>query len=627
MLVDNSVVVLENIYRLRNKGVDPLRAAVSGASQVAGAIAASTLTTVCVFLPIVFVEGLTRQLFMDMALTLGYSLMASLIVALTLVPAMSATLLKNTQEKPHKFFDKCVNVYRRLLSGALRYKAAVLIVSAVLLVVSTTLALMRGFVFMPSMNSTQITVSVETEEGTTLAQTKAVTDEAAAIIAGIDGVDTVGAMLASDMMTGQTSATTATMYVIIDESHLKKSRAIAQQINDACAGLDATVTASGSGLDSMMGMLGGTGVTMDVFADDLETLKAAANTVAEAIGDVEGLQNISNGMEDADPELHFSVDKQKAAAKGLTVAQVFQEIAAALKTNTTATTLIQNGKTYDVMIVGGDAVTTEELKAYTFTVTGREGKEQEVKLSEIATVEERLSPSAINRLNQRRYLTVSAEVAEGHNVTLLTSEVQKIVGGITLPEGVTVEFTGENETIMEAMEQLVLMLLLGILLVYLVMVAQFQSLKSPLIVMFTIPLAFTGGFLALLITGFEVSVISVIGFVMLTGIIVNNGIVLVDYVNQLRAEGMEKHEALLEAGVTRMRPILMTSLTTILGLVITAVGLGSGNEMMQPIAIVCIGGMVYATLMTLFVVPVMYDLFNRKEMKVIRDEDLTDVEE
>ena len=294
---------------------------------------------------------------------------------------------------------------------------------------------------------------------------------------------------------------------------------------------------------------------------------------------------------------------------------------------TTATTLSENGKTYDVMIVKGDAVTPDELKAHTFTVTGRDGTEQEVKLSDIATVEETLSPSAISRLDQRRYLTVSAEVADGYNVTLLTTQAQKAVETLTLPDGVTVEFTGENETIMEAMEQLVLMLLLGILLVYLVMVAQFQSLKSPFIVMFTIPLAFTGGFLALLITGFEVSVISIIGFVMLTGIIVNNGIVLVDYVNRLRADGMKKREALLEAGVTRMRPILMTSLTTVLGLVMTAVGLGSGNEMMQPIAIVCIGGMIYATLMTLFVVPIMYDMFNRKELKVIKDEDLTAVEE
>ncbi len=627
MLVDNSVVVLENTYRLRNLGVDPLRAAVSGASQVAGAIAASTLTTVCVFLPIVFVEGLTRQLFMDMALTFGYSLLASLIVALTLVPAMSASLLKNTAEKPHKFFDKCMGVYRRLLSGALRLKALVLIVAVVLLVASTTLALMRGFVFMPSMNSTQISVSVELEEGSTMEQTKAVTDEAAAIIAQIDGVQTVGAMLASDMMTGQASATSATMYVIIDEAYLKKSRAIAEQINDACAGLDGTVTASGSGLDSMMGMLGGAGVTVNVYADDLDLLVQTADEIAKAFDSVKGLEEISNGMEDADPELHFTVDKEKAAAKGLTVAQVYQEIAAALTTESTATTLSENGKTLDVIINKGESLTPDELKAYTFTVTDREGKEQEVKLLDIATVEETASPSAINRLEQRRYLTVSASVAQGHNVTLLTAEAQKRVDAMTLPEGVTVEFTGENETIMEAMEQLVLMLLLGILLVYLVMVAQFQSLKSPFIVMFTIPLAFTGGFLALLITGFEVSVISVIGFVMLTGIIVNNGIVLVDYVNQLRAEGMEKREALLEAGVTRMRPILMTSLTTILGLVMTAVGLGSGNEMMQPIAIVCIGGMIYATLMTLFVVPVMYDLFNRKELKVIKDEDLTEVEE
>ncbi len=627
MLVDNSVVVLENTYRLRNNGVDPLRAAVSGASQVAGAIAASTLTTVCVFLPIVFVEGLTRQLFMDMALTLGYSLVASLIIALTLVPAMSASLLKNTKEKSHKFFDTCMGVYRRMLDIALRRKVLVLIAATVLLVASTALALMRGFTFMPPMNSTQISVSVETAEGSTKEHTKAVTDEAAQRILQIEGVQTVGAMLSSDSLTGTTGATSATMYVLLDEKYLKQSRAIADEINTVCADLDGTVTASGSGLDSMMGMLGGVGVTMNVYGDDLDVLKETASQIAATLGTIEGLVNVSDGMEDADPELHFTVDKTKAAAKGLTVAQVYAEVAAALTTDTTATTLSENGKTYDVMIVSGEAMTPDELKGYTFTVTGKDGTEQEVKLSEIATVEETLSPSAINRLDQRRYLTVSAEVDEGYNVTLLTADAQKAVGELSLPEGVTVKFTGENETIMEAMEQLVLMLLLGILLVYLVMVAQFQSLKSPFIVMFTIPLAFTGGFLGLLITGFEVSVISVIGFVMLTGIIVNNGIVLVDYVNQLRADGMSKHEALLEAGATRMRPILMTSLTTILGLVMTAVGLGSGNEMMQPIAIVCIGGMIYATLMTLFVVPVMYDIFNRKEMRVVKDEDLTEVEE
>ena len=191
-----------------------------------------------------------------------------------------------------------------------------------------------------------------------------------------------------------------------------------------------------------------------------------------------------------------------------------------------------------------------------------------------------------------------------------------------LPAGMSIEYNGQNEEIIEAMKQFVLMILLGIVLVYLVMVAQFQSLKSPFIILFTIPLAFTGGFLSLLICGMDVSVISMMGFVMLTGIIVNNGIVLVDFINQLRAEGMEKREAVIEAGVTRMRPILMTTLTTILGLFDMALAKEMGSEMMQPVAVVCIGGLLYATLMTLFVVPCLYDLLNRKDMKIIKDEDL-----
>ena len=237
-------------------------------------------------------------------------------------------------------------------------------------------------------------------------------------------------------------------------------------------------------------------------------------------------------------------------------------------------------------------------------------------------MEETVSLNTIQRNNQRRYLTVSAGVADGYNVTKVTSAVQKALADVELPDGVTMEFSGENETIMEAMQQLVLMLLLGMLLVYFVMVAQFQSLKSPFIVMFTIPLAFTGGFLALLLTGMEVSIIAMIGFVMLTGIIVNNGIVLVDYINQLRLEGMDRREAILEAGVTRIRPILMTSLTTILGLAVMAMGRDAGTALMQPMAVVCIGGLLYATLMTLFVVPCIYDVMNKKDLRKVDEADL-----
>ena len=243
-------------------------------------------------------------------------------------------------------------------------------------------------------------------------------------------------------------------------------------------------------------------------------------------------------------------------------------------------------------------------------------------LGEVATVEETVSLSTIQRDQQRRYLTVTADIAQGYNVTKVTAEVQRAAAELPLPGTVTVSFDGENEAILDAMQQLMLMLLLGVVLVYFIMVAQFQSLKSPFIIMFTIPLAFTGGFLALLIGGIEVSVISLIGFVMLVGIIVNNGIVLVDYINQQRMAGMERHEAILDAGVTRMRPILMTSLTTILGLIVMALARNAGTMLMQPVALVCIGGLLYATLMTLFVVPCIYELMNRRDLRRVDEKEL-----
>ena len=250
------------------------------------------------------------------------------------------------------------------------------------------------------------------------------------------------------------------------------------------------------------------------------------------------------------------------------------------------------------------------------------GASNSFKLSEVATIEETVSLNSISHNEQRRYVTVSSAIAEGYNVTLVTADVKKAVAAMELPEGIRVEFQGENEMIMDAMMQLVLMLLLGVVLVYFIMVAQFQSLRSPFIVMFTIPLAFTGGFAALLIAGMEVSIISLIGFVMLVGIIVNNGIVLVDYINQQRVAGMERREAIIDAGVTRLRPILMTSLTTILGMIVTATAQNAGTSLMRPVALVCIGGLLYATLMTLFVVPCMYEIISKKTIRIVNEAEL-----
>ena len=267
-----------------------------------------------------------------------------------------------------------------------------------------------------------------------------------------------------------------------------------------------------------------------------------------------------------------------------------------------------------------------DLKDYTFTVTKHDGTTEEFALSEVADIQETTSLPSLSRSNQRRLMTVTATLKDGYNVTLVSGEVEKLLPDLDLGNGVSYEIGGENEAIMDAIEQLLLMLLLGIILVYLIMVAQFQSLKAPFIVLFTIPLAFTGGFLALWMAGVELSVIGLIGFVMLVGIIVNNGIVLVDYINQLRLEGVALQDAILEAGVTRTRPILMTSITTILGLLDMAFGNGLGTTLTAPMALVCIGGLAYATIMTLFIIPCIYAITNKKELRKVDDAELVTVD-
>ena len=625
MLVDNSVVVIENIYRLRAKGANVIQATVSGAAQVAGAVTSSTLTTVCVFLPIVFVEGITRQLFTDLALTMTYSLMASLIVSLTLVPAMASGMLRKEKvNKPGILETKLLPAYTRTARWALSHKPVVLIGAAGLLVVTAAVSLTRGFIFMPTMDMPNISVSITMPEETTREQAVELADTVLERISQVEGIQTAGAMMNTGLsLTGGSSQNSydVTVYITLaDES--ASGAAAGREIEALCADLPCTVTASSAMMD--MSMLTGSGITMNLFAEDMEDLQNAARTAAQTLEGVEGLTEISDGLEDAAPALHISVDRNKTMEQGLTVAQIYMELASGLTADGTVASLELDGVSTDVIVEKpeGAVLDAQELRDYVFEVTDKDGEIQEVPLSDFAEVEETTSLTSIARSGQKRYLSVTAQVLPGYNVTLLADQVEQLMEQTDLGDGVSCTFSGENESILEAMEQLLLMLVLGIVLVYLVMVAQFQSLKSPFIVMFTIPLAFTGGFLALLICGMEVSVISLIGFVMLTGIIVNNGIVLVDYINQLRQEGMERREAIVEAGVTRMRPILMTTITTVLGLIDMAVRKSAGTSLMQPIAVVCIGGLVYATLMTLFVVPCIYDMVNKKELRSVREEDL-----
>ena len=627
MLVDNSVVVIENVYRLRAKGANAIQAAVSGAKQVAGAVTASTLTTVCVFLPIVFVTGITKQLFTDLALTMTYALMASLIVALTLVPAMAAGMLRKEKKNIATMPGWFMKGYRKAASWALDHKAIVLIAAAVLLVGSAVWSLSRGFIFMPKMDTSMITVTVTMPEDSTMETSVELADEVLQRIDSLEGIETAGAMMGGGLMSGLGGGSTnVTVYVTLSDENASGA-AMGKQIEALCADMDCEVSASSAMMD--MSMLSGSGISLEIYSNDMDALQAAAKKAGEELQTLEAVDTVSDGLEDTAPALHIAVDRNKAMAKGITVAQIYMELASALQTSSNAMSLMIQGNSTDVIVEKPEdaALTIADLEKYPFTVETQTGEKNEFVLSDVATVEHTTSLMSIPRVNQRRYLTVTASLKEGENVTLVTTQAQRLMKRVELGEGVTYEFTGENETIMEAVEQLGLMLLLGVLLVYLVMVAQFQSLKSPFIVMFTIPLAFTGGFIALILCGMEVSVISLVGFVMLTGIIVNNGIVLVDYVNQLRLEGMERREALLEAGTTRMRPILMTTITTILGLIDMAVRKTMGTSLMQPVAVVCIGGLLYATLMTLFVVPCIYDIMNKKALRTVSEEDLNFIEE
>lgn len=615
MLVDNSIVAIENIYRLRQLGYNAATAAVHGCRQIAGAITASTLTTVCVFVPILFTGGLTRQIFADMGLTIAYSLGASLLVALTLVPALSGKILTGDAagKKPNRLLSRMMERYEKLLRLVLRHKAPVLLGAVALLIVSGLLAVGMGTAFMPEMDSPQVSVSIEMPEDATTAQGREMCDTVIDRILSVDGVDTVGAMEGQTMMSGGDLS----LYVLLQQKRSGSSQQIAKEIEAACTDLDCTVTANGSTMDMSM-MTGGSGIRLAVTGDDMDTLRSAAAELARAVSAVEGVASVSDGQEENSTEVRITVDKAKAAEYNLTVAQVYQQVAAAVLSQTTATDITVNGSDLPVVVVPDDRDITTRETLEELELTGTQNQQDcEVRLSEIATITEAASSAAIHRENQSRTVTVTAQIADGYNIGLVSREVEKLLADYQMPEGCSYAFEGENEMIRSTMGDLALMIALAVALIYLIMVAQFQSLLSPFIVLFTIPLAFTGGLLGLWITGKELSVIAMLGFLMLAGVVVNNGIVFVDYVNQLRLEGRERTEALVQTGRDRIRPILMTALTTIFGLVTMALGLGSGGDMLQPLAIVTIGGLAYATLLTLFIVPAVYDIFLKKDPKKV----------
>ena len=630
MLVDNSIVVMENVYRLRGEGYSAPAAAVYGTKQVSGSIIASTITTICVFLPMVYTTGMISQLLMPFAFTVSYALIASLLVALTVVPAMGSVTLNKIKPQKHPFLTRIQDIYGKMLAFCLRFKVVPLGIAIVLLAICSKQVFSTGLSMMDDMESNQISASMTMKEDTADEDAMSAADQAIQKILEVEGVSKVSvvdaSVVASSLAGSSANADYSSFqFFILAEDDVKTTkdfRKIIKAIEENTKDLNCEeFVVKSSAMGSSSGLMG-SGAEVKIFGEDKEKLVSISEDVMDIMNGVDGYEDVDNGMSEEDKQIHLSFDKNKVARKGLTVAQIYQQLAGKITTEKETITMAVDETNADVTIVNeNDAVTYENIMdtELTATVKNSDGEEEQktYKLSDFATKEDGTAMSSISRENQERCLTVSASVADGENATLLARTLEDKLDQYETPDGYRIEVAGESEQVNEMVKQLLLALLLGFMLIYLVMVAQFQSLLSPFIVIFTVPLAFTGGMLGLMCFHMNITAMSLMGFMILMGTVVNNGIVFVDYVNQLRIKGVECRNALIITGKVRMRPIIMTALTTILSLSVMVVSQDAGNAMQKGMAVVVCFGLLYSTLMTLFIVPVLYDIMYRKPPKVI----------
>jgi len=718
MLVDNAVVVIENIFRMINEGKSKREASIEGAREVAGAITASTLTTVAVFLPIVFVEGLISDVFISMALTIAYSLGASLIISLTLVPSMSSRFLNDKKvSKDGKILDKVKSWYESSVLFSIKHKVVTLVVIVLLLVGSFALVVSKGFILLPESDEGIINVNIETKANTLFSGKAELADYLTDALLEIDDIETVSGSIGggTGMMNlmgggGDGIQMTVNLKSNKDDSTLDNELRIQTLIEEIDFTELTNISESDvldyevSAQNSTMSLAGASGINIKVSGYDLLTLEQISNDLVNIIENVNHIEEVDNGINQGADQIKITVNKENAMLYGLTSQDVLNNLDYFYSnlqglTGSESISLEIEGTEYEIDIPNGTVgnINFEMFGDYETFLSGvslfdRETQamidfyldnhevdmnqgntiyilnvalptyqpgqpiqfvlnpylkvngDNEIEFapmdltldtlasravaplyeqdSSVSNIDKVTGFSAINTDGSQRYLNVTAQIEQGFNVTLVSQEVTDAVETYMDNEfkdygtGYRIEFEGENEEIMDAISDLALAALVAILLVYMIMAIQFQSLVYPFIILMTIPLAFTGGFIALWIFGMNLSMVSFMGLIILIGVVVNNGIVLIDYINRLIARGYHVKDAIVKAGRTRLRPIFMTALTTILALVMTAIGVGEGSELLQPMALTAIGGLIYATVLTLIVVPTVFALFNRKKIKL-----------
>lgn len=629
MLVDNAIVVLENIYRYREEGYSRIESAKLGAEEVGMAVMASTLTTIAVFLPIAFTQGLASTLFKELALTVTFSLLASLLISLTLVPMLASKILKVEQKHSQRkfsiltkifdrfedFFEGMEKVYKKILSFAIGHRKTIILIAVSIFVISIALTPFIGKEFFPAMDQGYIGISIELPTGSSLENTNEIAvklEEKLGLIEEIDSTNVSVGGGSNFNLVSSSQENTGNIDLVLKplDERTRSASEIADEIRKFALDIPGAKIEVDSG--SGMNMGGGAPISIEVKGDDLGELKRISDDFVNLVSNIEGTREVKSSFEEGKPEVRVILNRKIASSFGLTAGQVASSVRTSIS-GTVATQYKYQGTEIDVKIIGDDR-TKESLKNLeNLLIETPVGTN--VPLNQVADLELVKGPVSINRNDQVRTITISSQIA-GRDLGSISNDITVALEGYEMPNGYDYKFGGENEDMVEAFTDLALAFVLAILLVYMIMASQFESLLNPFIIMFTVPLAIAGGALGLFVTGRTLSVPSIIGVIMLGGIVVNNAIVLVDYVNTLRKKGVDRDEAILQAGPTRLRPILMTTLTTVLGLLPLALGIGDGAEAQAPMATVVIFGLILSTLLTLVFIPVIYIVFDNLSNKV-----------
>ncbi len=639
MLVDNGIVVSENIYRHREMGEDAILASQEGANEVSQAITASTLTTIAVFLPVAYVSGIAGELFKSMGLTITFSLLMSLFVALTLIPMLSSRLIRrrfkqsavlpekpttdfvstegekiktrnraeteNIAGKERGLFSFILRVYGGLIRGALRFRGVVVILAVVILVISFLLISIVGTEFFPSMDQGSFNVNISLPVGTNLNVTSRVVEEIADITTAIPEVKDIFTSIGSGggmgMNMGGTSSNSGSLMVTLVEQ-TDRERGIKEITADLRNRIgdypDTKITIS----EQEMSFSGGSPLNIQITGDSLEELEYTAQIIIDILNEVEGIYDLQSSIEEVRSELHISIDREKANLYGLSAGQIASNVQDAVL-GKVASYYQEGGEQFDIRVRLNkeDLENVQQLENLYIS----SGYGIQIPLKEIAEVVSGVGPQMITRENQQRQVTVTGNIS-GRFLGDIIRESQEKLSNIVLPEGYNYIFAGENQEMIESFQSLFFALILSIFLVYMIIAAQFESLLFPFAVILSVPFSLIGVILALFLAKTSFNVLAFIGLIMLAGIVVNNAIVLIDYINQLRKKGIERNEAIIQGGKVRLRPILMTTLTTILAMLPMAIASGEGAEMRTPIAVTIIGGLTSSTFLTLIVVPIFY---------------------